>query len=115
MISVTAEQRSEHLRWLLELTSIPTASGKEARVIAWIERWVAERAEQGVTLSRDPAGNLVVRSGGAARSTSQGLSGGFGASGSAAVGASAARRSARTARKASDPATIDRITPRREG
>lgn len=80
MISVTAEQRSEHLRWLLELTSIPTASGKEARVIAWIERWVAERAAQGVTLSRDPAGNLVVRSGGAARSTSQGLSGGFGAS-----------------------------------
>lgn len=43
---------------LLELTTIPTAAGCEARVIAFIERWVGERDD--TTLSRDPAGNLIV-------------------------------------------------------
>lgn len=62
MAEIGPEQRAEHLRWLLELTSIPTATGKESRVTAWIERWAAERASRGVRLRRDPAGNLVIES-----------------------------------------------------
>ena len=50
--------RSAHERWLLELTRIPTASGRERRVIEWIERWAGER---GLLLERDPHENLVVR------------------------------------------------------
>jgi putative aminopeptidase FrvX len=46
-------------RWLLELTSTPTAAGREHRVKAWIERWVADRSD--VTLSSDRHGNLVLR------------------------------------------------------
>lgn len=51
-------RRDTHLRWLLEVTSIPTAAGREHRVIRWIERWVGERPD--LALARDPAGNLVV-------------------------------------------------------
>lgn len=51
--------RTEHHRWLLECTPIPTAAGRERRVIEWIERWVAERGH--LALERDPAGNLVIR------------------------------------------------------
>lgn len=47
-------------RWLLEVTSLPTAAGREGRVIAWIERWSAERADR-VSLDRDPHGNLLLR------------------------------------------------------
>lgn len=50
--------RATHLSWLLELASIPTAAGREWRVIRWIERWAAERP--GVRLERDPAGNLTL-------------------------------------------------------
>jgi endoglucanase len=46
------------LRWLWELTSLPTAAGREARVVEWIRRWVAERAD--LSLRTDDAGNLVV-------------------------------------------------------
>lgn len=46
------------LRWLWELTSLPTAAGREARVVDWIRRWVAERAD--LTLRTDDAGNLIV-------------------------------------------------------
>jgi endoglucanase len=41
---------------LLELTGLPTAAGREDRVIAWIQRWAAGRDR--VTLDRDTAGNL---------------------------------------------------------
>lgn len=50
--------RAQHQEWLLDITSIPTAAGKEQRVIHWIERWVADRPE--LTLTTDPAGNLVI-------------------------------------------------------
>lgn len=53
--SVTREQ---HLRWLLEVTQIPTASGQEWRVIDWIRRWALERPA--LRLDEDPSGNLVV-------------------------------------------------------
>ncbi len=45
-------------KWLVELTSIPTATGREDRVIAWIERWACERPD--LALTRDGAGNLVL-------------------------------------------------------
>lgn len=50
--------RATHERWLLEITSLPTAAGKEQRVIKWIERWVADRPD--LSLTTDPAGNLVI-------------------------------------------------------
>ena len=53
-----AEACAAHEQWLLELTSLPTAAGREHHVIAWIERWVAARSD--LTLTRDEAGNLVL-------------------------------------------------------
>lgn len=50
--------RAQHEQWLLEITSIPTAAGKEHRVIDWITRWVADRPD--LNLTTDPAGNLVI-------------------------------------------------------
>jgi endoglucanase len=50
--------RADHERWLLELTSLPTAAGREDRVVAWISRWVAARRD--LRLRRDPHGNLLV-------------------------------------------------------
>lgn len=44
---------------LLELTSLPTAAGREERVVAWIERWAAKRAKR-VRLGRDAHGNLLL-------------------------------------------------------
>lgn len=46
-------------RWLLDLTSLPTAAGREGRVIGWIERWAGERPD--FALARDNAGNLLLR------------------------------------------------------
>lgn len=48
-----------HHHWLLELTSLPTASGREGRVVEWIERWVVQRKP--CELSRDRYGNLVIK------------------------------------------------------
>ncbi|MEM1330253.1 MAG: hypothetical protein AAGG07_06815 [Planctomycetota bacterium] len=45
-------------RWLLELTQLPTAAGREDRVIAWIERWVSERPS--LEIARDGSGNLYI-------------------------------------------------------
>lgn len=50
--------RDQHLRWLLEITQIPTAAGREWRVVEWIRAWVNERPD--LRLSTDAAGNLVV-------------------------------------------------------
>ena len=47
-----------HEAWLLEVTGLPTAAGREQRVVAWIEQWVADRP--GLTLRRDAFGNLEV-------------------------------------------------------
>src|SRR2546423_9043744 len=57
--AITHDQRQQHLRWLIELTQVPTAAGREQRVIRWIERWVADRPK--LSLTRDSAGNLTVR------------------------------------------------------
>jgi endoglucanase len=58
-MSLPAEPwRSQHLDWLLEITQIPTAAGREWRVVEWIRRWVDERPD--VALTVDGAGNLVI-------------------------------------------------------
>jgi len=56
---ISPDSRRQHLEWLLELTQIPTASGREHRVTAWIDRWLAERT--GLQTRRDDHGNLEVR------------------------------------------------------
>jgi len=58
----TGDRRSDHHRWLLELASLPTAAGRENRVIEWIRRWVGERP--GLALRADPCGNLVISAAG---------------------------------------------------
>lgn len=60
---IDPRSRDRHLQWLLELTQVPTAAGRESRVIAWIRRWVAERPS--LELREDGAGNLVVHRRGA--------------------------------------------------
>ena len=57
-MDITPAMRERHRQWLVELTQLPTAAGCERRVIAWIERWAAER--EWVRLSRDAAGNLTL-------------------------------------------------------
>ena len=51
--------REAHLNWLLAITQIPTAAGREWRVVEWIKAWVAERPD--LELITDSAGNLVVQ------------------------------------------------------
>lgn len=51
--------RAAHLDWLLGLTAVPTAAGREDRVIRWIGRWVGERPD--LVIARDQIGNLTVR------------------------------------------------------
>lgn len=55
-----AEQQiiRDRLDLLTRITNIPTATGKEHRVIEFIRGWVAERAD--LVLTVDRAGNLVV-------------------------------------------------------
>lgn len=53
---IGAGARERHLRWLLELTQIPTAAGREFRVVEWIRAWLAARP--GLEVTTDPAGNI---------------------------------------------------------
>ena len=50
---------TKHLRWLLELTGLPTAAGREERVIDWICAWARRRKK--VVLRRDRYGNIELR------------------------------------------------------
>lgn len=45
-------------RWLLELTDLPTASGREDRVVQWVQRWAQRRPD--VRCRVDRAGNLLL-------------------------------------------------------
>lgn len=56
---IPTERHDEHLQWLLELTQIPTAAGKEHRVIAWIDAWLGERDY--LSKHADPHGNFEIR------------------------------------------------------
>lgn len=46
-------------RYLLELTSLPTATAREDRVVAWLEGWAKRR--KNVDLQRDRYGNLLIQ------------------------------------------------------
>lgn len=50
-----------HEQWLEELTALPTVAGHEDRVVEWIERWAGRRND--VRMTRDSAGNVILRSG----------------------------------------------------
>lgn len=45
-------------RWLLDLTHIPTTSGREGRVVDWVKAWVERRED--IKLVTDAAGNLLL-------------------------------------------------------
>jgi endoglucanase len=53
------DRRAVHTDWLRELTAIPTAAGREGRVLAWIDHWLSERPE--LTTRADEHGNLEIR------------------------------------------------------
>jgi len=55
---MSTPRRRSHEQWLLELTAIPTAAGREQRVIAWVEDWVRRR--RNLRIRRDEAGNLLI-------------------------------------------------------
>ncbi len=55
----TAVDRRRHERIALELTSIPTAAGREFRVQAYLDRWLAER-RRSLAWKRDSDGNLLI-------------------------------------------------------
>jgi endoglucanase len=47
-----------HEQWLLELTNLPTAAGRETRVLAWIAAWASRR--KNLALAKDRAGNVFI-------------------------------------------------------
>ncbi|MEX0744555.1 MAG: M20/M25/M40 family metallo-hydrolase [Phycisphaeraceae bacterium] len=56
--------RARSEQYLIELTSLPTAAGREGRVVAWVEAW-AQRHGGKVALRRDRYGNVsITRKGG---------------------------------------------------
>lgn len=55
---VSRETRLRHLRWLLDVTQLPTAAGREFRVVKWVRAWLDDRPELAVTT--DNAGNIHV-------------------------------------------------------
>ncbi len=54
---------NQHQRWLLELTALPTASGREDRVVQWVRDWARRRRH--VEVRKDAHGNLVLQRRGA--------------------------------------------------
>ena len=50
--------RALHEQWLLALTAIPTAAGRERRVVEWIHEWASERPD--LSLTADRFGNLTI-------------------------------------------------------
>ena len=57
--TLSASARKSREKFLLEITSLPTAAGREDRVIAAIEQWVKARKDR-VVLSRDRFGNMTI-------------------------------------------------------
>ena len=53
-----AASKASRQRWLGSLTDLPTASGREAAVQAWVRGWAAKRE---LSVVEDRAGNLLVR------------------------------------------------------
>ena len=50
--------RATAVKWLDELSHIPTASGLEHGVVDWVEAWVGRRKD--LTMTRDSGGNLLI-------------------------------------------------------
>lgn len=57
--SISDEARTEHVRWLMEVTQIPTAAGREQGVVAWIDGWIGEH--DGIAKRVDAHGNIELR------------------------------------------------------
>jgi putative aminopeptidase FrvX len=55
---IDAAQRKLHEQILLDVTAMPTAAGRESRVINWIQRWTKSRPH--LHLTEDKAGNLLI-------------------------------------------------------
>ena len=53
---IAPQTRQQHLDWLLQITQLPTAAGREGRVVNFLRAWAASRPD--VTLTTDPSGNL---------------------------------------------------------
>lgn len=53
---IDADTREKHVDWLMGVTQIPTAAGREQRVVAWIDRWLTGRG--GIEKRVDPHGNF---------------------------------------------------------
>ncbi len=58
------DARQRYERDLLALTGLPTAAGREGRVVAWVRAWAAYRPH--LTVREDRHGNLLLQRGGAA-------------------------------------------------
>lgn len=58
-LAISADERREHQRLLLEVTNIPTASGEEHGVGAYVLAWAEARPD--VELMTDACGNFEVR------------------------------------------------------
>lgn len=43
----------------MEVTSLPTAAGREERVLAWIDAWIRPRRDR-IRVTRDDAGNVLI-------------------------------------------------------
>lgn len=57
---ISHQQRQRFVQHLLQLTQLPTASGREQAVDAWIERWAAALPD--LFLDRDRHGNITIYS-----------------------------------------------------
>lgn len=60
MLMPMTTDRLTNERLLLEVTQIPTAAGREDRVVSFVEAWVRGRA--GMSLTRDGCGNMFIAS-----------------------------------------------------
>lgn len=56
---IPGDRRQQHVDWLLGVTRIPTAAGRERRVIDWIDSWLAQR--EGIAKRVDAHGNIELR------------------------------------------------------
>lgn len=67
MSSTPSDARALHEHWLLQLSAIPTAAGRERRVVEWIHEWASERTD--LVLTADRHGNLTIEHTDAASAT----------------------------------------------
>ncbi len=58
MAKRAVQRTQDHLDWVLQVTSIPTAAGREHRVIDWINRWLKPR--RNLICKRDRFGNMMI-------------------------------------------------------